>query len=100
MDIQEAILIPNSRNCWRGRRVGARCPCQSPAALLRLGARIDKALRGANAKLTADRAAYICHPDWVSDPTRKPDPALWHPQVDTLTGVRDTVRWYAAQGLL
>ena len=71
-----------------------------PAAMLRLGARLDTALRGANAKLTADRAAYIRHPDWVSDAALKPDPALWHPQVDTLTGLRDTVRWYSEQGLL
>ena len=71
-----------------------------PAAMLRLGARLDTALRGANAKLTADRAAYIRHPDWVSDAALKPDPALWRPQIDTLTGLRDTVRWYTEQGLL
>jgi hypothetical protein len=46
-----------------------------PAALVRFGARIDGLVRRGKAKLTADRAAYFCHPDWVVDPAgaRRPN---------------------------
>jgi nucleoside-diphosphate-sugar epimerase len=71
-----------------------------PAALLRLGARIDRRLRGANAKLTPDRAAYFCHPDWVADSARRPPAELWAPQVATAAGLRETAKWYAEQGWL
>ena len=39
-----------------------------PRPLLALAARIDRLMRGDKAKLTPDRAAYFCHPDWVVDP--------------------------------
>lgn len=71
-----------------------------PAALLRLGARIDGALRGSKAKLTPDRAAYFSHPDWAIDPARRPSPSLWQPQVPTPQGLADTARWYGRQGWL
>ncbi len=37
-----------------------------PSPLVRLGARIDRLLRGDKARLTPDRAAYFCHDDWVA----------------------------------
>lgn len=69
-------------------------------SLLRLGARLDRLFRGNKAKLTADRVSYFCHPDWRIDPTRRPDPAIWHPQIETKAGLVETARSYRAAGLL
>ena len=69
-----------------------------PAALVRVGARIDAALRGTKAKLTADRAAYFCHPDWTIDPAKRPPPDLWTPQIATAAGLAATAAWYRAEG--
>ncbi len=71
-----------------------------PAALIRLGARADRLLRGGKAKLTADRAAYFCHPDWVADPSRGVSPDLWQPRIATADGLAATAQWYRAQGWL
>ncbi|UUR07998.1 NAD-dependent epimerase/dehydratase family protein [Sphingomonas glaciei] len=71
-----------------------------PAGLVRLGARIDGLMRRGKAKLTPDRAAYFCHPDWTVDPARRPDAALWHPQIPTPAGLASTVAWYEQQGWL
>ena len=71
-----------------------------PKLALMLAARADMAMRGANAKLTLDRARYIAHPDWTIDPARRPPPALWEPQVETAQGLAATAAWYRAQGLL
>jgi nucleoside-diphosphate-sugar epimerase len=72
----------------------------APSVLLRLGAKADQLVRGAKAKLTADRAAYFAHDDWVIDPSRRPPAALWRPAIDTVAGVAATARWYRAQGWL
>jgi nucleoside-diphosphate-sugar epimerase len=80
-----------------GRRV---LPLHLRAALLRLGARADRRLRGAGAKLTADRVGYLVHPDWVADADRRPPAALWRPLIDTHEGLAATARWYRAHGLL
>ncbi len=71
-----------------------------PPALIGLGAKIDRVLRGDKAKLTADRAAYICHPDWVIDTAARPPAALWVPQIETVTGLRETAKWYREAGWL
>lgn len=69
-----------------------------PRPLLSIGAVIDQWIRGDKAKLTADRAAYFCHPDWV---IRTPIPqAIWAPQIDTVTGLRNTAQSYRAAGWL
>ncbi|MEO8723878.1 MAG: NAD(P)H-binding protein [Sphingobium sp.] len=52
-----------------------------PQAILMRFASIDRLLRGRHAKLTPDRVRYMCYPDWVVDPARKPPPALWAPQI-------------------
>jgi uncharacterized protein YbjT (DUF2867 family) len=84
-----------------GRAVGRRVlPLPLPAALLRLGARIDRRLRGGAAKLTPDRAAYLAHPDWTADPARRPPPELWTPRIRLDKGLADTARWYRDHGLL
>ncbi|MDR6113328.1 MULTISPECIES: NAD(P)H-binding protein [unclassified Sphingomonas] len=71
-----------------------------PKALLSLGAKIDRKLRGNGAKLTPDRVGYLCHPDWTADPALRPDPALWEPAIALSKGLADTARWYRANGLL
>jgi nucleoside-diphosphate-sugar epimerase len=71
-----------------------------PAAALRLGARADRLMRGKAAKLTADRAAYFSHPDWVVDPARAPPAGTWAPRIDTEQGIAATAAWYRAQGWL
>ncbi|MEH3122034.1 MAG: NAD(P)-dependent oxidoreductase [Sphingomonas phyllosphaerae] len=80
-----------------GRRVR---PLPLPAALLRTAARADKLLRGTKAKLTADRVAYMVHPDWTADPAKAPPPTLWQPQIAAADGLAETARWYRAHGLL
>lgn len=73
-------------------------PLSTPAVLLRLGSMLDRLARGDNAKLTADRVRYFCHPDWVV--RARPDPALWQPEVETRAGLKATADWYRAEGWL
>ena len=61
---------------------------------------IDGLLRGPGAKLTPDRAAYFCHPDWTVHPSRGAPEALWRPVIDTDEGLAATARWYQAEGWL
>lgn len=65
-----------------------------PAGLLHLGARIDRLFRGKKAKLSPDRASYMTHPDWVSDPQQAVPEEIWRPEVETTKGLADTARWY------
>lgn len=84
-----------------GRAVGRRVlPVHLPAAALRIGARLDRLVRGSGAKLTADRVGYLVHPDWVADPARRPPPELWRPEIATEAGLAATARWYCANGWL
>lgn len=84
-----------------GRAVGRRVlPMSLPPALLRLGAAIDRGVRGDKARLTADRVRYFCHPDWTISPDRRPPPDLWRPAIPTAEGLAQTARWYRANGLL
>ena len=71
-----------------------------PRALVRMGARVDRAVRGRAAKLTSDRAAYFCHPDWVIDATKRPPEELWVPRIDTPAGLAATAIWYMTKGWL
>jgi nucleoside-diphosphate-sugar epimerase len=83
------------------RAVGRRAICLStPRALLRAGAGIDRMMRRERAKLTADRAAYFCHPDWVVDSARAAPKELWRPEIDTGEGLAQTAAWYREQGWL
>lgn len=84
-----------------GRAVGRRSLSLSvPKAMLRLGAVVDQLVRRERAKLSADRAVYFSHRDWVVHPNRRPPHDLWRPQVDTERGLADTADWYRAQGWL
>jgi nucleoside-diphosphate-sugar epimerase len=71
-----------------------------PAPVMKAAARADRLLRGANAKLTPDRAAYFCHPDWVADPAKAPQAAIWSARIATPQGLADTAAWYRSEGLL
>ena len=71
-----------------------------PRPVISLGAWLDRLVRGKRAKLTPDRVAYFYHPDWTVDPGKRPEPALWRPEVDTATGLAATARWYRSQGWL
>jgi nucleoside-diphosphate-sugar epimerase len=72
----------------------------TPRFLLALGSRLDRLLRRDRAKLTPDRVAYFCHPDWVASAERKASPDLWRARIATEPGLRQTAEWYRAQGWL
>ena len=84
-----------------GRAVGRNVRTLSaPRLLLNLAARADRLARGPKAKLTPDRAAYFCHPDWTVAPTAAVPAELWQPKIETEAGLAATARWYEAQGWL
>ena len=85
-----------------GRAVGRRriAKLHLPKPVLMAGARLDRALRGTGAKLTADRVGYLSHPDWSARTDLSPPPALWTPQIALEAGLAETARWYRANGLL
>jgi len=69
-----------------------------PAGVLSIAAKLDRTFRGKNAKLTADRVGYMCHPNWVSRFDRKVPPSIWQPQIAGEQGLRATAEWYRAAG--
>lgn len=71
-----------------------------PRAAVRLGALLDGLIRRDKARLTPDRAAYFCHPDWVADPSLAPPASLWKPVIETRQGLRATAEWYRKERLL
>jgi nucleoside-diphosphate-sugar epimerase len=71
-----------------------------PAPLLHLGARLDRLFRRDKAKLTPDRAAYFCHPDWTADPAKAPPAELWSPRIGLEEGLAATAAWYSTEGWL
>ena len=72
----------------------------APRPILNLCSGIDRLVRRDRAKLTKDRVAYFCHPDWMVDPGRGAPEAIWRPQVGTKEGLADTARWYREAGWL
>lgn len=80
-----------------GRRVLA---LLTPQPILNVCARLDRMIRGDRAKLTADRVAFFCHPDWMVDPGRGAPESLWRPAIDTEAGLAETAKWYRQQGWL
>jgi nucleoside-diphosphate-sugar epimerase len=84
-----------------GKAVGRRPVSLSvPGPIVRLGAQADRLLRRGKAKLTPDRAAYFCHPDWVADPACGAPAELWRPEIDSEQGFAETARWYREKGWL
>ena len=81
-----------------GRRV---MPVAVPGWAMRGAATLATAVaraRGQTSRLSADRARYLAHPDWVAhgDNLR----ALWRPQLALADGLRATVDWYRANAWL
>jgi len=84
-----------------GRAVGRTVRTMSaPRLLLNLAARCDRLVRGRNAKLTPDRAAYFCHPDWTVAPAYAAPASLWRPRIDSEAGLAATAAWYQQAGWL
>lgn len=75
-------------------------PLSLSPRLVHLAARADRLVRGRKAKLTPDRASYICHPDWTVGEGAQPPASLWHPRIDTREGLRTTAAWYREAGWL
>ena len=71
-----------------------------PQAILRTAAALDGLIRHDGAKLTPDRVAYFCHPDWVADPAKAVPPELWRPAIEAATGLAATADWYRVEGWL
>ena len=71
-----------------------------PAGVLSLAAGADKLLRGDNAKLTADRVGYMCHPNWIARFDRAVPQDIWTPKIDSEEGLKATAQWYRAEGWL
>ena len=81
------------------RAVGRRAVAlATPRPLLRVGAALDRLVRRDKAKLTPDRAAYFCHPDWVAASSSAPSRELWAPEVSTEAGLAQTADWYRSAG--
>lgn len=62
-------------------------PLPLPQPLLMLFAHIDRMLRGPAAKLTKDRVRYMCYPDWVIDPAKRPPSQFWQPRIGAEEGL-------------
>lgn len=85
-----------------GRAMGrnALMTINAPAMLLKIAARADRLLRGDAAKLTPDRARYLCWPDWTVHPKHRPPASLWQPHIELAKGLAQTARWYREKGWL
>lgn len=82
-----------------GRAVGRRAVAlATPRPLLQIGATLDRLVRRDKAKLTPDRAAYFCHPDWVVTSSKSPSKDVWSPEVSTEAGLAQTADWYRSAG--
>ncbi len=88
------------------RRIGAAVGRPRPITLsapgwaIALAARADRLVRGKRAKLTPDRARYMRHPDWASDPAKSPPADLWQAQIPSAKGLASTADWYRGAGWL
>jgi uncharacterized protein YbjT (DUF2867 family) len=80
-----------------GKRVAT---VATPKLVMRGVSRLDRLFRRGNAKLTADRVSYFCHPDWAVTPERRPPAPLWQPQIHTQHGLQETADWYREQNWL
>ena len=84
-----------------GKAVGRKSLALSmPRQIVRLGALLDGLIRRGGAKLTPDRAAYFCHPNWVVDPAHAVPSDLWTPHIATDAGLKATAKWYRERRLL
>ncbi len=49
--------------------------------------------------LTRGKARELVHPDWVSNPDLKPDPAVWKPRIGLRAGLGETIQWGRERGI-
>jgi uncharacterized protein YbjT (DUF2867 family) len=61
----------------------------TPRPLIHGIGHLSRLILGARAKLTPDRARYMCHPDWVANPAMKPPSALWAPRIGPDEGLAE-----------
>jgi nucleoside-diphosphate-sugar epimerase len=74
-----------------------------PPAVVRAVAWLDTRRarrRGSLPRLGIDRARYLVHPDWTADSAPLRATGLWQPRIALDEGLRQTVAWYRAEGLL
>lgn len=71
-----------------------------PGWAMRAAARTARVFRRSKAKLTPDRAAYFCHPDWTSTAHKRPPVHLWAPRIETQRGLAETAKWYRRENWL
>lgn len=84
-----------------GRAVGRNALAVAvPRAVLRTAATLDGLIRRDGAKLTPDRVAYFCHPDWVADRAKAVPTEVWRPEIEAVRGLEQTADWYQAEGWL
>lgn len=73
-----------------GRALGRRIiALPVPQAALMTIAKADRLVRGSGAKLTPDRVRYMCYPDWVVDPAKRPPVDFWAPQISYDKGLAE-----------
>jgi uncharacterized protein YbjT (DUF2867 family) len=97
--VRLAQAIGAAANAGTGREKPIRPLSLSPR-MVGLAARADRLFRGSKAKLTPDRARYICHPDWTVGEGAQPPRSLWRPRIDTREGLHATAAWYREAGWL
>jgi uncharacterized protein YbjT (DUF2867 family) len=90
-ELAEAIGLAVGRRVWAPH---------VPGPVMRAAARLDRLLRGNQAKLTPDRVGYMTHPDWVSRADKAPPAHLWKAEIPTPEGLTSTAGWYREQGWL
>ena len=71
-----------------------------PEPILDLAARVDRLIRGSNAKLTPDRVGYMVHPDWVCRPECAVPANIWSARIAGPEGLAATARWYERESWL
>lgn len=90
-ELAEAIGAAMGRKPW--------VPHMSRGALDWIS-RIESWVRPGKVKLSADRVAYMVHPDWVVSDGRAVPSRRWRPRVRTQDGLNATAGWYRQQGWL
>ena len=71
-----------------------------PPGAMRAAAKIDRMVRGRNARLTEDRVGYMLHPNWVVRSSYKVPRAVWEPRIPGEDGLKQTAEWYRREGWL
>ncbi|WP_279350404.1 NAD-dependent epimerase/dehydratase family protein [Erythrobacter litoralis] len=73
---------------------------QLPPGGMWAAAKIDRMVRGRNARLTEDRVGYMLHPNWVARSAHGVPRAVWEPRISGEAGLKQTAEWYRHEGWL